>query len=167
MIGEQILTFEELSTVLAQVEAVMNTRPLCRTLSSDPSEPLALTPAHFLNYTPLKYLPAKEITEDRVHLLSRHEFLDKLVQSFWKRWRAEYLHTLQSRQKWNTPSDPITVGTVVILKTENAPPLHWPLGVVTEVFPDSNGVTRVVRVKTASGLYLRPVVRLCPLPNQD
>lgn len=166
VIGEQVLSFEEMSTVLTQIEAVMNTRPLCRTLSSDPCEPLALTPAHFLNYTPLKYLPAREVKENRLSLLSRHDLLDKLVQSFWRRWRSEYLHTLQTREKWNTPSNPIRVGTVVILKIENAPPLHWPLGLVEEVFPATNGVTRVVRVKTASGSYLRPVVRLCPLPNQ-
>lgn len=144
----------------------MNTRPLCRTLSSDPSESLALTPAHFLNMTPLKYLPARGIDENRLHLLARHELLDKLVQSFWKRWRADYLHTLQSRQKWNTPSNPIRVGTVVIIKTDNAPTLHWPLGLVEEVFPGSNGVVRIARVKTASGSYLRPVIRLCPLPSQ-
>ncbi|XP_028156410.1 uncharacterized protein LOC114349993 [Ostrinia furnacalis] len=166
VIGEQILSFEELSTVLAQVEAVMNSRPLCRTLSSDPSEPLALTPAHFLTLTPLKYLPARNIDEDRLHLLSRHSLLDRLVQSFWKRWKSEYLHTLQSRQKWNTSANPITVGTVVVLSTENVPPLHWPLGIVEEVFPGSNGVTRIVRVRTTTGSYLRPVIRLCPLPNQ-
>ncbi|KOB66979.1 putative bel12 ag transposon polyprotein [Operophtera brumata] len=147
------------------LESVMNTRPLCRTLSSDPSELLALTPAHFLNITPLKYLPAREIY-DNLHTLSRHDLLDKLVQSFWKRWRTSYLHTLQSRRKWNTPVDPITVGTVVVILTENSPPLHWPLGIVEEVFPGSNGVTRIVRVRTAIGSYLRPVVRLIPLPNQ-
>ncbi|CAB3240783.1 unnamed protein product [Arctia plantaginis] len=165
VIGDKTLSFEEMSTVLAQIESVLNTRPLCRTLSNDPSEPLALTPAHFLNLTPLRYLPASEI-DPNLHTLSRHDQLDKLVQSFWKRWRTDYLHTLQSRCKWNTPVDPITVGTVVILLTENSPPLHWPLGVVEEVFPGSNGVTRIVRVKTTTGSYLRPVVRLCPLPNQ-
>lgn len=164
VIGNTILSFEELNTVLTQVESVMNTRPLCRTLSSDPSEPLALTPAHFLNLTPLKYLPAEEIDEKTI--VSRHKLLDQLVQSFWKRWRSGYLHTLQSRRKWNTPVDPVTVGTVVILIVDNSPPLHWPLGVVEEVFPDSTGVTRIARVKTSTGSYLRPVVRLCPLPNQ-
>lgn len=166
VIGEQILSFEEMTTVLAQVECIMNTRPLCRTLSSDPSEPLALTPAHFLTLTPLRYLPARDIEEDRLHILSRHDLLDKLVQSFWRRWRSEYLHTLQSRDKWNTPTNPVTVGTVVVLNTENSPPLHWPLGIVDEVFPAADGVVRVVRVRTSTGSYLRPVVRLCPLPRQ-
>ncbi|XP_045453907.1 uncharacterized protein LOC123663262 [Melitaea cinxia] len=166
VIGDQILTLEEFSTVLAQIEAVMNSRPLCRTLSNDPSESLALTPAHFLTLTPLKYLPAQEIEEGPLHLLSRQELIDKLVQSFWKRWKADYLHTLQTRNKWNTPTNPIAKGDVVIIIVDNAPPLHWPLGVVEEVFPGSNGVTRIVRVRTATGTYLRPVVRLCPLPKQ-
>lgn len=164
VIGDQILSFEEMSTVLAQIEAVMNSRPLCRTLSNDPLEPLALTPAHFLNLTPLKYLPASDIDKN-IRTLSRHQLLDKLIQSFWKRWRRDYLHTLQSRYKWNTSVNPITVGTVVILITENCPPLHWPLGVVEEVFPGTDGVVRIVRIKTATGSYLRPVVRLCPIPN--
>ncbi|CAG4981781.1 unnamed protein product [Parnassius apollo] len=164
VIGDQILSFEELSTVLAQIECVMNSRPLCRTLSSDPSEPLALTPAHFLTLTPLRYLPAADMDENRLSISTRHKLLDRLVQSFWKRWRMEYLHTLQSRQKWNTATEPLAVGTVVVLTKENTPPLHWPLGIVEEVFPGSDGVIRIARVKTTVGSYLRPVIRLCPLP---
>nr|CAI5859789.1 unnamed protein product [Callosobruchus analis] len=154
-----------MTTLLAQIESVLNSRPLCRTLSPDPSEPLALTPAHFLNFTPLKYLPAPDIKEDRLHLLQRHNLIDKLLQSFWTGWKAEYLHTLQTREKWNTTSHPVSVGSVVIV-SNNTPPLQWPLGVIEEVFPAKDGIVRVAKVRTASGSYVRPVVRLCPLPNQ-
>ncbi|XP_059054953.1 uncharacterized protein LOC131849000 [Achroia grisella] len=166
VVGDQILTFEELSTVLTQVEAVMNSRPLCRTLTSDPSEPLALTPAHFLTSTPLKYLPAPTLGGNEIDLNQRHSLLTKLVQSFWSRWRRSYLHTLTTRQKWNTPSNPIAVGNVVIIIIDNAPPLHWPLGIIEEIFPAKDDIIRIARVRTSSGSYLRPVVRLCPLPNQ-
>lgn len=166
VIGHQILTFDELNTVLAQVEALLNSRPLY-SLSSDPSEPSALTPAHFLHTKPLVFLPSREINETRLHLISRYELTDKLVQSFWKRWRQEYLHTLQSRQKWNTPSNPIKLGTVVVSMEDNVMPLHWPLGLITEIFPDRHGVVRVASVKTKSGiLQSRPIVKLCPLPTQ-
>lgn len=166
VIGEQVLTYEEMTTVLTQVEAVMNSRPLCRTLSSDPSEPLALTPAHFLTYSPLKYLPAPPLVEERTDLLTRFSLLDKLVQSFWKRWKREYLHNLQTRTKWNKPATPISVGTVVVIVNDNTPPLQWPLAIVKEVFPGKDGIVRVARVQTTSGTYIRPMVKLCPLPSQ-
>ena len=56
-------------------------------------------------------------------------------------------------------------GQVVIVKESNAPPLCWPLGVVEETFPGKDGLTRVVRVKTKGGYYIRPVSKVCPLPS--
>ncbi|XP_045497570.1 uncharacterized protein LOC123695705 [Colias croceus] len=114
----------------------------------------------------LDALPAPQVKSDHVSLLDRHSLLDKLVQSFWKRWRLEYLHGLQVRQKWNTPSTPITPGTVVVVINDNAPPLTWALAVVEKVHPSKDDVGRVCTVRTAKGAYLRPVVRLCPLPRQ-
>lgn len=78
----------------------------------------------------------------------------------------EYLHGLQTRQKWNVPSSAIIPGTVVVIIDDNAPPLSWPLAIVDKVHPSRDGVTRVVTVRTARGTYARPVVRLCPLPSQ-
>lgn len=163
VIGKQILTFEEMLTVLNQIEAVLNSRPLCA-LSCDPSEPTALTPAHFLNTVPLEYLPAPNLSGERPALLTRFSLMDMLVQTFWNRFKVEYLHGLQTREKWNTPSKPLTVGTIVLVNMENSPPLQWPLGIITRLFPGKDGVTRVVEVKTASGIYKRPVVKLSPLP---
>jgi hypothetical protein len=163
VVGTQILSYEELLTTLTQIEALVNSRPLTA-MSSDPAEPLALTPAHFLNTAPLLSLPSPFV--ESVNLLDRHALLDRMVQSFWKRWRAEYLHQLQSRAKWSTPSVPINVGTVVVIKVDNAPPFSWPLGIVEAVHPSKDGTTRVVTVKTSRGSFTRPVVRLCPLPSQ-
>lgn len=165
IIGNQILTFEEMLTVLSQIEAVLNSRPLYA-MSSDPSEPTALTPSHFLHTTPLNSLPATDLSKEQTNLLTRFSLMDALVQSFWKRFKSEYIHTLQMREKWNTPTNPITVGTVVVINIQNAPPLQWPLGVITKVMPGKDGVVRVAEVKTKTGVYIRPVVKLCPLPSQ-
>ncbi|XP_052737425.1 uncharacterized protein LOC112046303 [Bicyclus anynana] len=165
VIGNQILTYEELNTVLIQIEGIMNSRPLC-VLSSDPSDLTALTPSHFLNITPLKYLPAEDLTDVPQNRLTRYQLLSKLVQSYWDRWNREYLTSLQSRQKWNTPSNPIKVGCIVIIRDDNSPPLSWPLAIVEELYPGRDGIVRAARVKTRIGYYTRAVVRLCPLPLQ-
>lgn len=165
VVGSQLLTFEEMLTVLAQVEAVLNSRPLS-VLSSDPTEPLALTPAHFLVMTPLKSLPAEDLTNECVTLLQRKRNVDNLVQSFWKRWKVEYLNSLQVRNKWVKSNGSVEKGTVVLLKSDNSAPLDWPLGVIEQTFPGKDGVVRVVDVRTRSGLYRRPVVKVFPLPSQ-
>ncbi|UYV63448.1 hypothetical protein LAZ67_2004109 [Cordylochernes scorpioides] len=41
--------------------------------------------------------------------------------------------------------------------------ISWPLGKVEEVLPGADGQVRVARVKTSSGVFLRPVQRLFPL----
>ncbi|KAI5714707.1 hypothetical protein M8J77_004136 [Diaphorina citri] len=166
VIGSQVLTFEEFSTVLAQVEALMNSRPLCP-LSSDPSDPSVLTPAHFLHAEPISVLPARDVSQTPLNHLNRYELLNNLVQNYWKRWSAEYLHNLQTREKWNLPGGkPLVPGMLVVLKRDNCPPLHWPLGVIDKVYPGSDSVTRVVDVRTKSGVFRRPATKVCPLPTR-
>ncbi|CAH0721902.1 unnamed protein product, partial [Brenthis ino] len=72
---------------------------------------------------------------NELHLIKTGELLSK---------------NLQVRHKWCTPEHPIQIGTVVLWGQDNVPPLTWPLGIITEVFPGSDGVVRVASVKTAS-----------------
>lgn len=165
VIGVQILCYEEMLTVLTQIESLLNSRPLC--VLSDEPEPTALTPAHFLMSTPIQHLPAYPMDTENINLRDRKRLLDQLVQSYWKRWHLDYLHTLQVKQKWNTPALPVAIGTVVLVHQDDVPPLRWPLGVIQEVFPGKDGVIRVASVRTQNGaIFKRPVVKLCPLPTQ-
>lgn len=60
VIGQQILIYEEFYIVLVQIEAVLNSRPLCAQ-SSDPNDLSVLTPGHFLTLEPLTAPPGKEM----------------------------------------------------------------------------------------------------------
>lgn len=165
IVGNQLLTFEEMTTVLSQIEAILNSRPLS-VLSSDPAEPLALTPAHFLVMTPLKSLPSEDLSNVNGTLLQRKRVIDHLVQSFWKRWKVEYLNTLQVRSKWLTHSEPIREGTVVLLKSDNSACLDWPLGVIERTYPGKDNIVRTVDVRTKTGVFKRPLVKVFQLPSQ-
>lgn len=165
VINTQILTYEEFSTVLAQIEALLNSRPLC-ILSSDPNDPSVLTPAHFIYGSPLNSFPSEDHSLEPLNRLNRYKLLDAIVQHYWKRWHLEYLHTLQTRLKWNTNSNPVEVGTLVIVMQDNIPPLKWPLAVIEKLHPGKDGIARVASIKTRNGTYIRPIIKLCPLPTQ-
>lgn len=62
-IGNSKLTYEELSTLLTQIEACLNSRPLTP-LSSDPADLSALTPGHFLTGDALLAPPDESQKED-------------------------------------------------------------------------------------------------------
>ena len=162
-VGEQILSVEEFSTVLTQIEAVMNSRPLC-SLSSDPRDLEVLSPGHFLTFEPLVSLPDPDLASVPIGRLGRWQLVQQIQQNFWKRWHREYLHTLQQRPKWFTSAIDVREGSLVLIKDDNLPPLRWKRGRIVQLSPGSDGIARVARVRTAEGMLDRPLVKLCPLP---
>lgn len=163
VVGNQRLTYEEFATVLTQVEAMLNSRPLTP-MSSDPHDLTALTPGHFLTLEPLTMVPESNLVDEKISVLCRWKLIQKMHQDFWRRWLNEYIHTLQQRTKWNKLQNNIRIGSLVLIANELFGPLKWSLGRIVALHPGSDGVCRVVTVKTATGQYKRPVVKLCPLP---
>ncbi|KOX80083.1 hypothetical protein WN51_08987, partial [Melipona quadrifasciata] len=114
VVGETRLTFDELYTVLTQVESCMNSRPL-HPMSSDPADLNPLTPGHFLIGRPLTALPHHDVTDVKTNRLSRFQLLQC----------SSIFHQLQQRHKWrSSTSERFGVGTMVVLKDENLPPLR-------------------------------------------
>ncbi|KMQ82668.1 hypothetical protein RF55_22199, partial [Lasius niger] len=70
VLGETKLTFEEMATFLAEVEACLNSRPL-QALTDDPEDLDALTPGHFLIGAPLNAIPEPSLLDVPVNRLSR------------------------------------------------------------------------------------------------
>ncbi|XP_030750174.1 uncharacterized protein LOC115877962 [Sitophilus oryzae] len=164
VVGEAHLSYEDFATVLIQIEAILNSRPICP-ISPSPDQLNPLTPAHFLVGRSLVSLPEKSYIETSENRLTRFQRLQYIVQHFWKRWHQEYLHELQSRSKWKHGDPcPIKVGSMVLVSEANSPPLQWPMGCVQELHPGVDGVVRVVSVKFKNGVYKRPVTKLCLLP---
>lgn len=152
-----------MSTVLVQIEASLNSRPLFA-LSSSPNDLEPLTPGHFLIGRPLTSLPEKNFLEVKSTAVSRFQLLQRLHQSFWKRWSTEYITELQTKTKWKIKTSPISEGTLVLVKEDNLPPSKWLLGRVVKVHSGRDSVNRVVEIKTVSGIIKRPVTKICVLP---
>ncbi|XP_041631681.2 uncharacterized protein [Drosophila kikkawai] len=161
ILGSKALTFEELATVLTQIEAILNSRPLCPNgdNSLDP-----LTPAHFLTGAPYTALSEPCRLDMQINRLERWNQLQAMVQGFWKRWHMEYLTSLHERTKWHLETENLKIDTLVVLKEPNLPPSKWILGRISEVHAGSDDKVRVVTVKTAHGFYKRPITKIAVLP---
>jgi len=97
--GDAAMTFEEASTLVSQIEAILNSRPLT-SLSEDPNDLSFLSPGHFLIGDTLTSYPEADLIDIKVNRLSRWQMLERMRQQFWKRWSSEYLLSLQRRNKW-------------------------------------------------------------------
>lgn len=164
VIGDRCLTFEEFATIFSRIEAILNSRPLVA-LPGNPDDPAdCLTPGHFLVGGPLLARAETDLLEENPNRLKRWQLVTQLIQSFWQRWSKEYLHSLQLRTKWTKQTPELKTGAVVILKSPNASPTQWPLGRVEQLLPGSDGIVRVARVRTTSGVLIRPTNKLVVLP---
>lgn len=164
VLGETTLTYEEMSTLLAQIEACLNSRPL-QALTDDPHDLTALTPGHFLIGTALNAVPEPSLLDAPTNRLSRWQLLPRMRDHFWNRWSREYLHSLLQRPKWWASNEQIQVGRLCLLRNEATPPTRWPLARITRVHPGEDGRIRVVIARTASSELVRPLAKIILLPS--
>ncbi|XP_070132577.1 uncharacterized protein [Drosophila bipectinata] len=124
IIGNTILTFEQMHTLLAQISAVVNSRPLYYTPDTDVT---CLSPAHLLIGRSFTTIPEGDLSHIPENRLDYWQGVQALYQEFWKRWHQEYLTTLQQRpngkhrsRMWNW--EPSSSSRIRIL---HQPPGHW------------------------------------------
>lgn len=165
VLGDVKLTFEELSTLLAQIESCLNSRPLV-SLNNDEDGIEPLTPGHFLIGRPLKALPDSD-PERPMTLLRRWHLCKALLRHFWKRWSSEYITQLARFSKWHSPSRNLRIGDLVVLREDSPIVNQWPLARVVDVHPGKDGKVRVATIKTQCGTYTRPIVKLALLLPSD
>ncbi|XP_028415683.1 uncharacterized protein LOC114539211 [Dendronephthya gigantea] len=151
---------ESFRTLVCEVEAIINSRPLT-SVSNDPSDLHPLTPNHLLTTKSTVVLPPPgNFQKNDIYLHRRWRRVQYLVNLFWTRWKKEYLLTLQERSKWQQPKRNLMTGDVVILKEENTPRNVWPLSLVVDTEPDSQGFVRTVMIKAKETVYKRPISKI-------
>ncbi|XP_055522534.1 uncharacterized protein LOC129716721 [Wyeomyia smithii] len=166
IMGNRSFTVDQLQTVVAQIESVLNSRPLSP-LSDSPNDCAALTPGHFLVGEPLIALPEPDLVNVTTKHLSRYQEMQRSVQDLWRRWQLDYISQLQQRTKWKRTHSNVRTGQLVLVK-QSTPPLQWPLGRIFETITGKDGRVRVVVVKTAQGQYKRGITEIAILPiNHD
>ncbi|XP_039311165.1 uncharacterized protein LOC120359022 [Solenopsis invicta] len=142
MLGNANLTYKEMQTVLCEIEAVLNSRPLTP-LSKDPNNLHCITPGHFLIGAALNSFPVADLTEENPSQLLR-----------WQR-------------KWRTSKgQQLKVGQLAIVQQPGLGPLQWLLGWVQQLHSGPDGIARTATLRTAKGQITRPLTILAILPRK-
>nr|XP_034305596.1 uncharacterized protein LOC117682359 [Crassostrea gigas] len=160
------LTHETLTTFMAEVCSIINSRPLVQ-ISSDPDSTLVLSPMMLLtgkvNYLPV--IPESDNIKDMYRAQWKH--VQVLSEIFWKHWRQDYLQNLQPRRKWRDDRPNLKVGDVILLKDSAVHRTDWPIGVITETYQSSDGKVRKARVRVHKDgqnvMYTRPISEMVML----
>jgi transposase InsO family protein len=157
-----LVTNHVLQTVFAEVESILNSRPLTKS-SEDASDATAISPAHLLLQKPAVVLPPGEFNNESNITRKKWRQVQVLARHFCNRWIKEYLTTLHLRQKWLNPQRNVQVCDVVLVGDKKIGRGQWPLAIITKVFPGRDNKIRTVELKTKDSVIVRPVVDVCLL----
>ena len=161
MTFRQRLTDEVLETLLCEVEAIVNSRPITK-VTLDTADPTPLTPNHLLLLKEGPDSPPGSFSKGDMYR-RRWKYVQHLANQFWRRWVRNYLPELQKRQKWLNSSKNLKKDDLVLICDENTPRGLWPLGIITEVKESRDGLVRSVKIKTKSSILTRPVTKVVSL----
>ena len=169
VLGKAFVTLPVLQTLIVEVEAVLNDRPLTY-VSTDLNDLEPLTPSHLLYGRRITSLPHR-ITDDEVNdpthgvppvrEVARRQ--SELLRHFQRRWKREYLTSLRENHRTvGRDGQEVKVGDIVIIH-DDTPRINWKLAVIEKLITGLDGVTRAAEIRTARGKTNRPITRLFPL----
>ena len=170
-LGRARLTYEELHTILLEIECVINNRPL--TYIDNDSVQCAVTPNNLCegrrikthNFNPAIYDDENLCPEN---ITKRIVYRDYLVKHFLQRWKEEYLLALRSTFRKDGVTGPsIKIGDIVIVKDDNSRIL-WRLAKVVHIRlskdGEARGATLLMAERGNKAVELtRPIEHIYPL----
>ena len=163
------VTYEELLTTIADVEGIINSRPLTYVYEDEVEE--VLTPSHLLlGRRLLSTFDEPFDNGDNVNnfvLTKRMKYIKSLSEHYWKRFHEEYLTELRSHHvQGSDPPRKAAVGDVVVIEGTTKRN-NWRLGKIVKLNEGSDGRFRSAVVKTFDGVrsknIQRPTERLYPI----
>ena len=172
VIGRATIRFEELHTLLVEVEGIINSRPLTYIYDDINGISYPLTPGELISgYTTARYPNGKhfEVISTNESLTRRSKHHRQLLSHFSKRWRNEYLISLReilSQSRQSVEPD-IVVGDIVVVKNDFSKRQFWKLGKIEELIIGTDGRVRAAKVRIpaskGSQVLMRSLKHLAPL----
>ncbi|GBP96233.1 hypothetical protein EVAR_69615_1 [Eumeta japonica] len=149
--------------LLAEVEYTVNNRPPTY-VTTDPEAPEALTLNHFLLGCSGATSTPGAFNESDLNSRAQWRVSQQLADMFWSRWLREYLPELQHWREPHGHGGALEIGDVVADNT--LPRNTWPRGVITAIYPGTDGVTRVADVQTKNDVLRKPTRKIVIIPTE-
>lgn len=136
-------------------------------MSIDPEDNEALTPNHFLLGTSSGEIRLGKYDREAICPKGQWKIAQYFADAFWQRWLKEYLPGLIPRAKWCNTEKSLKQGDVVLIADQQTPRNSWRVGEIVEIYPGSNKVVRIARVRTVHGEFVRPTRKLIKLSSDE
>ena len=147
------MTANEFTTILTDVEATVNSRPLASlSENADDGNILVLTPNHLLHGKTLKPIPSEiykgiENTKRDRTLAEKWKERQAITENFWNAWKKEYLTDLRKYHNSIQEKENIKVDSLCLVLTEKFTKRHWPIAAVNKLLYGRDGLVRSVEVR--------------------
>ena len=171
VLGRRHVSLRTLETIVVEIEAVLNNRPLTF-VSSEASDPEPLTPSYLLYGRRITCLPYQMMETDEVldpsygeasQICRQAKVQAAIIQDFQRRWRHEYLTSLREFHRASGKNrQTVQKGDVVIIH-DDAPRVTWRLAVIEDLIVGGDGLVRAATIRTGNRITNRPITKLYPL----
>ncbi len=122
-IGRSTVTYDELATILTEVESIINARPITYVYDDQESVSYALSPSHLIYGRMITAMPNSshyEVVSTNTTLTRRAKHQRNILRQLTKQWRHDYLLNLRENaaaRKNTSNNSQITQGDIVLLKS--------------------------------------------------
>ena len=155
VLGCSTLNFDQLNTLLVEVEGIVNSRPLTYVEDDTSGMSYVLSPSHLIYGRKITSAPNDshfEVISTNDTLMKRERQQKHLLSQFTRQWRQEYLMSLRENHQSDQRSrgsggSKIALGDVVVIKDDQTKRSFWKLGVVEELLSGSDGHVRAAKVR--------------------
>ena len=153
------LNEEALNTLMIEVEAILNSKPLIIETIADGTSEAAISPRNLFTMKSkiVMQLPGSFGTPD-FYTRRKWRKIQHIGNKFWSRLKKEFLTSLQARSKWSKSIRNLTVADIVLLKTEVSDRNHMPMARVIIRETDQNGMVRAGKLRVDKSQILRRLV---------
>ena len=163
-IGNNRLSFSEMQTIFYETANLLNERPI-GTKPTKYSEFSYLCPNDLLLGRASQRIPDGSFHKG-ISLSKRYNFIQSIIDLFWKKWSLCYVPNLIIQKKWHTQSRNVQIGDIVLITEKHMPRGQWRLGKIVSSNCDNDGKVRKVsiiyKVKDSDTVVTveRPIQRL-------